>query len=201
VGSAGLHLVLSQAFYFRHAMEARVIDGGPLGFLSWTIPTLAGTLAYDLWRAVGPRRAWGWLIIAGAAVMGVGYAMTGLGPEGLSPPPFVPLPESRAVDLWTMSQRTGSVSYQAFAAGLSLAVYGLFVLACDVGRLGLPLFRTFGTNALAAYVIHMMVADAVAHLAPGDAPAWYVLASLLLYLGITWLFVRTLERQGIFLKL
>ena len=59
-----------------------------------------------------------------------------------------------------MSQRTGSVSYLTFAAGFSLAVYALFVAACDRGGLRVGHFRTFGRNALAAYVLHGLVAGA-----------------------------------------
>ena len=37
-----------------------------------------------------------------------------------------------------MSQRTGSISYLTFSAGFSLAVYALFVLACDLGHFREP---------------------------------------------------------------
>src|ERR1700730_4709528 len=61
VFSAALHLVLSYLFYFRFAMTSPVIDGGPLGFLTWSIPMLTGSLAYDLIapkaeQAQGPGR-------------------------------------------------------------------------------------------------------------------------------------------------
>ena len=39
IASAGLHLWLSSQFYFDWAWNTPVIDGGPLGFLTWTIPT------------------------------------------------------------------------------------------------------------------------------------------------------------------
>ena len=45
--SAALHLALSKWFYFEYAWHRPVIDGGPLGFLSWSIPMLVGSLAYD----------------------------------------------------------------------------------------------------------------------------------------------------------
>ena len=55
VGSAALHLALSHAFWYDLLREKQVIDGGPLGFLTWTIPTLAGSLAYDFVRERGAR--------------------------------------------------------------------------------------------------------------------------------------------------
>jgi len=49
VTSAVLHFGLNQFFYFQwHNGETTGIDGGPLGFLTWCIPTLVGTFACDL---------------------------------------------------------------------------------------------------------------------------------------------------------
>src|SRR5262249_28479240 len=49
VASGGLHVYLSYAGYYSWNMTSPVgIDGGPLGFLAWTIPLVAGTLAYDV---------------------------------------------------------------------------------------------------------------------------------------------------------
>ena len=47
IASAGLHLWLSSRFYLDWAWNLPVIDGGSLGILTWTIPTLVGSLAYD----------------------------------------------------------------------------------------------------------------------------------------------------------
>ena len=99
-----------------------------------------------------------------------------------------------------MSQRAGTLSYLTFSAGFSLAVYLLFYLACDWGKLQLPFFRTFGTNALAAYVLHDLVGNAVQPFIPKDAPGWYVVGGLLVFFWITWLFVRALEKQGCYLR-
>jgi hypothetical protein len=114
-------------------------------------------------------------------------------------PPFVP--PSRPVNMWSMSQRSGSVSYLTFAAGFSLAVYALFVLACDRGRLQIGLFATLGSNALAAYLIHDLVGDAIKPYAPRDAPLWFVVAAFGLFLGVCYVFVRHLEKNRIFLRL
>ena len=99
-----------------------------------------------------------------------------------------------------MSQRAGTLSYLTFSAGFSLAVYALFHLACDLGGFGLSVFNTFGTNALAAYVIHDLVGAAVDPFVPKDAPGWYVTAALAVFFSIIWLFVRSLEKQGVYLR-
>jgi predicted acyltransferase len=116
-------------------------------------------------------------------------------------PPFVEPPTGHVVDLWTMSQRTGSVSYLTFAAGFSLAIYAMFVLFCDRGGFRAGLFRIFGQNALAAYIIHSMVAGAVKPYVPNDAPLWYIAAGFSFYFAICALFNRHLEEQQLFLRL
>jgi hypothetical protein len=155
--------------------------------------------------------------------MVIGYALSCLNlitppntpPSGgvdswLIEPPFVPPAANpadpkgephRPVNLWSMSQRAGSLSYLTFGAGLSLAVYALFVLACDAGRLRLGVLETFGSNALAAYIIHMLVMRAVKPYAPGDSPLWYALTTFAVFLGICYLFIRHLEKNKLFLRL
>ena len=119
IASAALHLWLSWQFYFAWAWKTPVIDGGPLGFLSWTIPTLVGSLAYDAMvrdhddHAILPMLT-RWSVV----LMGLGYGISCLGGY-LAAPPFVPPPASHTIDLWTMSQRTGSIAYLTFAAGFS----------------------------------------------------------------------------------
>ncbi len=100
-----------------------------------------------------------------------------------------------------MSQRAGSISYLTFGAGLSLALFALFVLACDQRSFRLGIFTTLGSNALAGYIIHDLVADAIKPFAPKDSPLWFALAAFGLFLGITYLFVRYLESNRIYLRL
>jgi predicted acyltransferase len=191
--------------------DSKGIDGGPLGFLSWTIPLLTGSLAYDLVAVARPRVPVGRLLAWGTVLMLLGYALACLncvtppntaGPDlrsWLVEPPFVP--PSRPVNLWSMSQRSGSVSYQTFAAGFALALYALFALACDRGGLRLGAFATLGSNALAAYIIHDLVDDAIKPYAPQDAPLWFVLIAFALFFAICYLFVRHLEKNQLFLRL
>src|SRR5690606_5947863 len=158
-------------------------DGGQLGFLSWAVPMLVGSIAYDLMVARGPRGAPRPLVGWGILLMALGYGLSCLGGAegtdgsprvGWAAPPFVP-PEI-GPNLWTMNQRAGSVSYMTFSAGFSAAVFALFVALCDLGPLRVGLFRTFGRNALAAYILHPLVFAAVEPYVPRDAPAWYVMA-------------------------
>src|SRR5262249_49401005 len=102
---------------------------------------------------------------------------------------------------FTMSQRSGSISYLVFGAGLSLAVYALFIAICDLHGWQLGIFRTLGVNALAGYILHGMVENAVKPFVPKDAPLWYVSAAFGVFLGISYLFLRYMEKHRLFLRL
>lgn len=209
VFSGVLHLVLSKLFYYDWVWHRPGIDGGPLGFLTWTIPLIVGSLAYDAVAALGPRRSLGRLLGWSAVLMAIGYGVgcTGAilaaptaGPGAwLVEPPFVA--PTRPPDLWTMSQRAGSLSYLTFSAGFGLAVYALFVVVSDLAKVEVGLFRTFGRNALVAYILHPVVAGAIKPYVPKDSPLWYDLAAFGLFFAITHLFVRHLEREKIFIRL
>lgn len=194
-----LHLWLSQAFWFEFLMRVRVIDGGPLGFLSWAVPTLAGALAYDAVKKHGAVEALPVILKWGAVLSVVGYGISCV--HGVEAPPF--WPPWNPVDLWTMTQRAGSLSYQTFSAGFSLLVYGLFLWLADIRKPGFDssVFRTFGTNALAGYLIHSVVGDAVHKFAPKDSPLVWVCFVTGIYFLITWSFIRALEKRNVFLRL
>lgn len=241
---AGVHVLLSHLFYLKFGnTKPVIIDGGPLGFLTWQIPLLVGSLACDWMKEFqGSRTVWR-MVFWSVVLMAFGYGLSCIsslydvrevnsqkipvawkqnrdiadspvlpsleGLEGRSArdfviePPFVPppAPSERKHNYWMMSQRNGSVSYLFFGAGVSLAVYVLFVLFCDCLPLRFWMFRTFGTNALAGYIIHGMVMSAVQPFFPGNSPWPYMWTGFAIYFGITYLFVRHLEKNNIFLKM
>ncbi len=253
IGSAALHVALSYWFYFAWVNNGQPngIDGGPLGFLTWTIPTITGTFACDI--LLSQRHVLLRLTFWSVLLMSAGYLFScgtrlydrpadtvevaeseKLAPDPVIPsrsaleqaqrrlqqgqwrelmaePPFVPPPHPpgqiresyrlRAWNYWMMSQRGGTASYLTFSAGFSVAVYALFYLLCDLGRLQWGVFRTFGTNALVAYVLHMLVASAVKPFMPEDVPAWYMWTGYAVFMLITYLFVRSLEKNNVYLRL
>lgn len=131
----------------------------------------------------------------------------------LAEPPFVPPPaddprvaepppiEHRLWNYWMMSQRAGTISYLTFAAGFNLLAYVLFYILGDMAGVSIGVFRTFGMNALAGYVAHGWVGSIVKQFMPEDVPAWYMWAGFSLFFYVTWLFLRTLEKQKIYLRL
>lgn len=94
-----------------------------------------------------------------------------------------------------------NLSFMTFATGFQFALFGLFVAACDIGGLRVGLFRTLGTNPLAAYFIHGMMALALALLVPHNVPLGYCLAGFAIAFAITYLLVRSLEKRGLYWRL
>ncbi len=195
--SALLHLGLSHAFWLEWTRTHLTIDGGLLGFLTWALPALAGAWACELLASRGPRAALAPLVVGGLALAGLGVGLSFLG-EAPSLP-FVH--RSGPIDLWTMSQKTGSVSYQAFGAGLSLVVYAGFVAVCDLGGHALGALRTLGANPLLAYLLHPLVVLLVQPLVPRSAPLGPVLVACGASVVVTWGALKFLERRGWYLRL
>lgn len=251
LGCAVLHLLLAHLFYFDFmlarpnwldsywgAADVRGLDGGPLGFLVWSIPQVLGSLTYD--AVAGPKKGTGcfYLVLGAGLLMASGYGLSCLSTlypltdppsnnegeiqiadspvlpprstatrqevhELLATAPLVqPRPdEQRQLNYWLMGKRVVTLPFMLFATGFAMAIYAVFVLLCDVGHFQLGIFRTFGTNALAAYIVHEVVGKAVGIYAPADSPQEWALAAFALFFAITYLFIRSLEKSGIYLRM
>ena len=73
IASAALQVLLSYWFYFDW-VHTGGIDGGMLGFLAWTIPTIVGTLACDAVTAADGRPRLAKMIVWSIVLMAAGLA-------------------------------------------------------------------------------------------------------------------------------
>lgn len=207
LGSAGLHVFLSWIWWYAALKTWGIIDGGPLGFLTWTLPFLAGSLALDAVRGASnaetpdkPGAALPRLLLPAAVLMTAGYLLACLTAGGvIAAPPFVP--PWHPVDMWTMSQRAGSVSYLTFCAGFSLAVFALFHWWSDLRGKSLTLFADLGRNALAAYLIHSVVMNLTEQCGPKDSPLWWAMTLSTIGFLLSWQFTRWLNARSLYLRL
>lgn len=108
---------------------------------------------------------------------------------------------ARKWNYWMMYKTIVSVPFILFSTGFSIALFALFIIVTDLGGLSVGVFRTFGMNPLAAYVLHSMIAHALENFVPSDAPAWYCWSITGVFFLITYLFVRHLEKQNVFIRL
>jgi len=251
IGSGLLHVALSAWFNFAWVNGqldgVNGIDGGPLGFLTWSIVALAGTWACDVCRSALAAETdrtsamssavfrmltvgwviagFGWLLSCGTTIYDVpadrvqqlSHEKFADDPVIPSPSrlaawnrlpaelPFVPPPDvkQRQWNYWMMSQRSGSLSYLVFSAGFSLLVFAIFVWACEIRGWQFEVFRTFGVNALAGYLLADLTAPiAVRIMAVGQtSPALEVGAAFVIHLGLTWAILRLMEWRKVFLRM
>ena len=75
IASAALQILLSHWFYFDW-VHTGGIDGGVLGFLSWTMPTIMGTLACDAVTAADGRPRIAKMIVWSILLMAAGWLLS-----------------------------------------------------------------------------------------------------------------------------
>ncbi|MFO1021582.1 MAG: hypothetical protein U0903_12930 [Planctomycetales bacterium] len=221
--------------------ERRAWDGGMFGVIGWSIPMLAGSLAYDVVTKNEPENSIFKFLIVGLSLMLAGYSLSCLtrlydrpvpltkevmeeqkisehaadpviprGERWKSPGlgwaevPFFqasPGKEKREHNFWMMNKRYVTISYTLFSIGFALVLYCVFIGWCDINRGQLALFRTFGQNPLAAYVIHEGTMYALKVLTPKDSPFLWVVISFSIFFAITWGTLRYLEKNKLYFRL
>lgn len=123
-------------------------------------------------------------------------------PSFLSELPFIARPDNRLINYWMMSKRFASLSYVTTTSGLSFTGLAIFVLTADILGWRFGVLQTLGMNALAAYVLHKMVLNGLMYpVIPHNAAEWMYLTGLFVYLAIVYGLVRSLEKQGVIIRM
>lgn len=214
---------------FWGAADVRAWDGGFFGVINWAAIMLAGTVAYDWLKDGVPVARLKRFLIAGCACMLVGYVLSCFStlydiPQGellpkvaespvipqetqgalaFAEPPFTAIasPEQRQINYWMMSKRIVTLPFALFALGFVFIVLAAFVFLCDEKEREFAVLRILGGNALAAFLLHYVVIAALHPLVPRDAPLWFVILGMVIFLVITIGVMRALERQRLYLRL
>ena len=121
----------------------------------------------------------------------------------LATPPFMQPPptEIRPHSYWSMNKKVVSLPFTLFSSGFALALYALFIPFCDV----------CGPSDRAVPHVRPEPAGRVYHpphgrggrpaVVPDDCAALVRHRRLAVFFGITYLFVRYLEKHKIYLRL
>ena len=115
--------------------------------------------------------------------------------------PGPPGVEHRLRNYWMMGKRMPSLSYMTFATGFAFAALAIFVLACDAWGWRLGIFRTFGTNPLAAYFAHGFAGVVMFLTIPHGANLFVCLSAFACFFLFTYWLVRFLEKRGFYWRL
>lgn len=118
------------------------------------------------------------------------------------PPFFARAPtEERQLNFWMMNKRIVGPSFVLFSIGFALFLYSLFIAGSDIGSIQAGLFKTFGQNPLAAYIIHEVTMLCIKPIAPRDCPWWWLAIAFSVFFAITWGAVKYMENNKLYLRL
>lgn len=123
--------------------------------------------------------------------------------ERFAPLPCVPPPPLaiRPWNYWMMSKRLTSLPFVLFATGVAGFLFSAFLRGAGKVTYLCHFGEFLGKNALLAFIVHHIVAEGVLDVVPDDAPCWYCLTGLAVFLMATFVVVRYCDRRGWQLRL
>ena len=122
---------------------------------------------------------------------------------GWAEPPFFANPpvEERELNFWMMYKRIVAPAFILFSIGFALFLYSLFIAASDIGSFQAGLFKTFGQNPLAAYIIHEITMLCFKSITPKDCEWWWLAIMFSVFFAVTWGAVKYMENNKLYLRL
>ncbi len=180
----GYQCIFSFSAYGEWTM-AHSIDGGPLGVLSWASILIFGTLLMDDLAALDSRSFIRRSLITGALLMMLGCALSNFEPP----------------TLWQFSQRSMTIAYPLFAAGLCYAVFIFFYWLSDLRRFEVPHLTALGINPLVLYIAQNVIIEYHSHILERSAPLWQALSGGFIIYLICYAIARYMARNNLIVKI
>jgi uncharacterized membrane protein YeiB len=161
------------------------LNGGPMGFISWCMMLLFGTVAYDLLATKNTQKIVLGCVTAGVLLCGLGLLARVWGDYG---------PE------WRFTARYMTAPFPLWASGLCFFQLLFFYLVCDKLNLRIPTFASIGMNPLLIYIIQCLVLDVAGGFEPEMSAAMGVVGIILFYTAL-WGLAYILKRKNIMVKI
>ncbi len=161
------------------------IDGGPLGPISWASILVFGTIQMDYLEKYKGRK-----FIIKSIVLGVPLLIGGLIISYLQPS-----------EIWEFSQRSMTVAYPIFAAGLSVLTYAAFYLIGDIWNKDISFLKVLGFNPLIIYILQQILIEFYGDYLPRTAALWQAIFGFVIIYGICHLVARNMAKSKLIVKL
>lgn len=128
------------------------LNGGPLGPLSWCMPLLFGTLAYDLLAARNEKK-----FITGCLAWGIGLCVAGQ---------LMRIPWGGMKEEWVNTAYRMTAPFPLWATGLCFLQLLAFYFICDKLGFEIPTFTALGMNPLFLYILQSLALSSMENFEP-----------------------------------
>jgi len=161
------------------------IDGGPLGIFPWSSILIFGTIIMDYLVELPQKHFIKNSLVLGVLLMILGYGLSLLEPQSL----------------WQFSQRSMTMAYPLFSAGLSIITYVAFYAINDIRKIEIPHLTLFGMNPLAIYILQQVLIALTLAFMPGDTPLLPALLGFVVIYGVCYLVALYLWKKQYILRI
>jgi predicted acyltransferase len=161
------------------------IDGGPLGIISWASILFFGTVLMDDLQEATPAKFIRRSLITGSALVALGYSLSLLNPQ----------------ELWQFSQRSMTMAYPIFAAGISFIVFTFFYWLADIKKIEIPHLTLLGMNPLILYILQNVLIEYHGEYLNRDSAVWIGLCGFMVIYLICFAVARYMYRNKLYVKI
>lgn len=180
--------LLVKLFPFGPELMDCPINGGPLGFWSWALMLLCGTIAYDIMASKNTRTITAGCLAWGVALCVIGYALK--------------IEWTGVKAAWPFSKYYVTAPYALWSSGLCFLILLAFYGVCDLLRVQIPHLTVFGTNPLVIYILQWCIMESACRFIPDETTNWMgIWLGFAVFYGICYGTAYYLHQKKIFVKL